>query len=364
MTGKIRLLQLAGTPYEVGYRHGETYKGMIRRYTEDRVNLVMEGAWTGGRKLPRAEVLEVAAACIPEHQDYAPNLFEELKGLADATELSLAELIIVGGFTDFVDVIYNLHQREGDTLEAVPIDDCTAFIVPDNRAAGAGFFGQTWDMHDTATEYVVLLDVQTDDQPRSLVFTTTGCVGQIGMNEHGITIGINNLMGADGQIGVTWPFVVRKVLQQDNIDDALACITDTILAGSHSYLLFDRTGRGYTIEAMSSELYVEELDDAPIVHTNHCLVPETLAVAQKRPPDLQASSEARLNLAYEVLGKPADITEQDLIGLLAAAPTICVSSTEPYHIETCGAALMRPARGDLWAVWGKPSEHDFQHFTL
>lgn len=364
MTGPIRVLELTGSPYDIGYQHGATYKDMIRSYAEDRVHLVMEGAWTGGAKLSRSEVLEVAAACLPDHNDFSLTLFEELEGLAAATELSLAELVIVGGFTDFIDVIYSLHRQQGDKLTALPVDDCTAFIVPDSKANGAGFFGQTWDMHDTATEYVILLDIKPDNGPRAIVFSTTGCVGQLGMNEHGIAIGINNLMAADGQIGVTWPFVVRKVLMQDNMDDALACITDAKLAGGHSYLLFDRTGRGYNIEAMSTATYIEELEDVALVHTNHCLVPRTLEVAQKRPPASQASSENRLNLAIEVLSKPGDISEFDLMNLLAAEPTICVSSSPPFHIETCGAALMRPTTGDLWAVWGKPSQHPFEHFTL
>jgi isopenicillin-N N-acyltransferase-like protein len=161
--------------------------------------------------MPRAEVLALAEACLPDHEAYAPALYQELQGLAAATNLSLAELLIVGGFTDFVDTVYRAARQKNGRL---PIDDCTAFIVPDSAANGAGFFGQTWDMHDSATEFVILLDVQPDDAPRSLVFTTTGCLGQMGMNEHGICVGINNLLGADGQIGVTWPFVVRKVLQQ------------------------------------------------------------------------------------------------------------------------------------------------------
>ncbi|MEZ4609969.1 MAG: hypothetical protein R2838_06930 [Caldilineaceae bacterium] len=44
-----------------------------------------------------------------------------------------------------------------------------------------------------------------------MTFTITGCVGMIGMNEHGVAVGINNLLGRDGRPGVHWPFVVRHV---------------------------------------------------------------------------------------------------------------------------------------------------------
>ena len=359
MTQKIRVLKASGTPYEVGYAHGRIYREDIRRYTTERVQLVCSGLWSGG-PLPRAEVLAIAEACLPDHEAYAPALFQELQGLAAATDLSLAELIIVGGFTDFVDTVYSTTREKTARL---PVDDCTAFIIPDNAANGAGFFGQTWDMHDTATEFVILLDVQPNDAPRSLVFTTTGCLGQIGMNAHGICVGINNLLGADGQIGVTWPFVVRKVLQQDNIEDALACITEAKLSGAHNYLLFDKTGCGYNIEAMSSHHVVTSLGSEPLIHTNHCLLPETLQFSQARPLESQTSSEARLGKAVELLGE-RPLTIQHLIALTRDPDAICVRAKPPMHIASCGAAIMQPKTGTFWAVWGLPAENEYEQFSL
>ncbi len=362
MTQKIRVLKASGTPYEVGYEHGRIYRDNIRRYTAERVELVCSGLWSGG-PLPHADVLALAEACLPDHEAYAPALYQELQGLAAATDLSLAELIIVGGFTDFVDTVFSATRPKDKFPTRLALDDCTAFIVPDSAADGAGFFGQTWDMHDTATEFVVLLDVQPNQAPRSLVFTTTGCLGQIGMNEHGICVGINNLLGADGQTGVTWPFVVRKVLQQDNIEDALSCITEAKLAGAHNYLLFDKTGCGYNIEAMPSHHVVTPLTEEPLIHTNHCLLPETLAFSQERPAAAQASSEARLDKAEELLAE-RPLTIQHLIALTRDPDAICVRAKPPMHIESCGAAIMQPKTGTFWAVWGLPSENNYEQFQI
>lgn len=362
MTQKIRTLTLTDSPYERGYQHGQAYHDDIIRYTTERVTLVCGGQWSG-QALPRETVIALAEACLPAHETYAPDLVEELRGMAAATGLSLGELIIVGGFTDFIDTVYNSHRPNDSNAARWPVDDCTAFIVPDGVADGAGFFGQTWDMHDTAMEFVILLRLQSADSPAALVFTTTGCVGQIGMNEHGICVGINNLMGADGQIGVTWPFVVRKVLQQDNLEAARACITEAPLAGAHNYLLFDKTGRGYNIEAMSTCHHVRELSGSAIVHTNHCLLPETIAVAQSRPPESQRSSEARLNQA-EMLLEKRPVTIEDLMALTRDPTAICVQAKPPLHIESCGAAIMRPKTGQFWAVWGLPAENEYELFDL
>lgn len=357
----IRVLELTGSPYQRGFQHGTTYRDEIRRYAEERVHLVCSGVWSGGTVLTRDQVLDLAEACVPDHEAYASDLVDELRGMSDATGLSLGELIIVSGFTDFIDAVYAAYRPVAEMSR--PIDDCTAFIVPDERADGQGFFGQTWDMHDTATEFVILLRILSNVGPRSLVFTTTGCVGQIGMNSAGICVGINNIMGADGQVGVTWPFVVRKILQQDNIEDALACITEAKLAGAHNYLLFDGEGNGYNVEAMSTHCHVTRLDETAIVHTNHCLVPETGALSQARPAEAQASSEARLARGQELLDAE-QITINDLMALTKDEEAICVTSKPPFHVESCGAAIMRPKSGDFWAVWGLPRDNEYEHFTI
>lgn len=362
MSRKIRVTKIAGSPFDRGFAHGSEWNESIHHYANERVNLVAGGQWSGGFKNSAADVIALAEKTLPHHEAYAPDLVEEMRGMAAATGLSMGELIIVSGFTDFIDTVYGVSKRKGALEPALTIDDCTAFIVPDSAAEGAGFFGQTWDMHDTATEFVILLDVQPKDGPNSLVFTTTGCLGQIGMNEHGIAVGINNILGADGGIGVTWPFVVRKVLQQDNIDDALKCITDVELAGAHNYLLFDKTGRGYNIEAMSTHQHITELNGTPISHTNHCLIPETIALSQERHPDSQASSEKRLATADELLAE-RPITIDTLQEMTRQAP-ICVTSKPPFHAESCGAAIMRPKTGEFWAVWGLPNENEYEKFSV
>jgi isopenicillin-N N-acyltransferase-like protein len=358
--GAIRVQELRGSPEEQGWAHGRAWRDEIRAYAEDRIALVMGGGWSHHR-LERSEVLALAEACLPAHEAYSPELVAELAAIGEATDLSLAELVVLCGFTDFVDTVYGvLGPGAAPTWSE---DDCTAVLVPNSRAdGGAGFLAQTWDMHASAGDHVVLLDLRPADGPRALVFTTTGCIGQIGMNEAGICVGINNLPGADGRIGVTWPFVVRKALAQTGLDAALACITGAPLAGAHSYLLLDAAGGGYMVEGFSTRTHVTALGDDVLGHTNHCLAPETLAVSQAKPTELQASSEARLRTAAEHLaGGPVDV---ERLMALTRHPAISYRGRAPFHIETCGSAIMRPATGDFWACWGLPSENPYEHFSL
>ncbi|MCA9836801.1 MAG: hypothetical protein KC422_07800 [Trueperaceae bacterium] len=360
---KIRVLELSGSHYDMGYQHGLSYADSIRHFAQERVRLSAEPMWTG-QALSRSDVLDLADACLEEHRRYSQDLVDELQGMADATGLSLAELIIVCGFTDFIDTVYNAARVKVPVAAHEGADNCTAFLVPNQKAVqNHGFYGQTWDMHDTATPHVILLRGKPQNKPEFLAFTTVGCVGMIGMNSEGVAIGINNLSGDDGKIGVTWNFVVRKALEQSNADDALACITEANLAGAHNYMLMDKTGKGYNVEAMSTTQVVTPLEEGPLVHTNHCLLPETQQVQRVREQASQESSEKRLNRGYELLEKN-DINENDLQALTRDPEAICVTSKPPRHVETCGAAIMRPATGDFWAVWGLPSENEYEHFTL
>jgi isopenicillin-N N-acyltransferase-like protein len=353
----IRVLQLEGDPFDRGAAHGAAYHNEIRRYTAERVRLSVNGSWAG-RVATGADAIDLAQSMLPAHQEYAPDLYEELDGLARSSGISLAEAVIVGGFTDFVDAIR--ARGAGPGLEE---DDCTAVLVPPEATGGDGLFGQTWDMHDSATEHVTLLRIISSTGTSALIFSTVGCLGQIGLNSAGIVVGINNLVASNGGVGVTWPFVVRKVLQQTDLEAAVECVMKAELAGAHNYLLMDRNGRGYNIEAMPAYRAVTRLGDDPLVHTNHCLDQKARETEAARPPDLLASSEARLAKATELMkGRPVKV--EDLIALTREPEVICRRSAPPHHNESSGAAIMRPATREFWACWGVPADNDFESFKV
>lgn len=351
------MVELAGGPAERGAAHGVAFASDIGTYAEERIRLSANGSWSG-RRITRDEVVALSEEMLPVHRRYAPDLYEEMLAMAEAASITPAEAVIVGGFTDFVDAV-----RARGATGMPEEDDCTAVIVPDEEADGSGFLAQTWDMHDTATEHVIMLRIVPDSGPKALVFTTVGCLGQIGMNSAGIAVGVNNLAAADGGVAVTWPFVVRKVLQQETIDDALETVMTAPLAGGHNYLLFDADGHGYNVEAMPTRRSIEQLDGVPLVHTNHALSPSTREVEAHRPADLMVSSEQRLAKAEEIL-KERPITVDVLISLTREPDAICRRSEPPYNNESSGAVIMRPATSEVWACWGVPADNEFERLTI
>jgi len=353
-----RRLLLTGTPAQRGREHGEPFPDEIKSYAEDRILLVMQGSWSGGRNLSRTEVLAVADSLIRPHAEYAPDLFEEMEAMAEAADITVPEAIVLSGFTDFIDVVRG-------AFDGAPEDDtCTAIIAPSAATAdGVPLFAQTWDMHDSATQHVVLLEVEDIEHPRAFVFTTLGCSGQLGMNEAGITVGINNLTGSSGSIGVTWPFVVRKALQQTSLDNAVKTITESPIAGAHNYMVMGPDGSGVNIEAMPQAYHITEVKDRAFVHTNHTLYGETGQFQAKKASALMASSLSRKERA-EALIEEEPITAERLMEITRDSKAVCQVSMPPFHIESSGAAVMSPATGDFWAVAGRPDQNPYEHFSF
>src|SRR5690606_34948566 len=305
----VPTLELTGSPFDFGYAHGRAYADAIRRYAAERVAIACSPGWTG-RQSSREAVLALAEACVGHHRAFSPTLTEELEGMAAATGLSLAELVVGGGVADFVDVVASGGRRAaqpqaadarnalrvpaarmGDgaasgarrALETKAVDACPAFLVPGARmGAGVAALGQTWDMHEGSTEHLVLLRGRPRGAPAFAVYTTAGAVGMIGMNEAGLSVGINNLMAADGRPGVTWPFVVREMLTHESLDAALAVLARAPLAGGHNYIVMDASGAGANVEAMATRSVATRLEAEPLAHTNHCLHGATRAVERPR----------------------------------------------------------------------------------
>jgi len=349
---QLRVLSIAGDAEHIGHTHGTAFADEIRSYAEDRIELSRAG--TG---LDRSEVVQIATEMLAAHEAYDADLYVEMAAMASAAGITPQEAVIVGGYTDFIDTVRAVAH--GAAFE----DTCTAVITPDALSEGAGFIAQTWDMHATATPHVFMLRLAPEGTPNALVFTTHGTLGQIGMNEAGIAVGINNLTMTDGSIGVTWPFVVRKVLKQTTLADAMTCILDADLAGGHNFLIFDREGNGASIEATSTTASVMHLEDVPIVHTNHCVTDATQEVEAQRPESLMESSTSRLKHASEWMsGSPH--TPQSLIEMLRDERSICRRPDPVFGYESSGAVVMRPATHDFWACWGIPADNKFEHFTV
>lgn len=340
--GQLRVLEIFGDSADLGRGHGAACGEMIRKYLDDRVGLTAQEEWSGG-KADSDLILELADQTLPHHEAFSPSLYAEMVAMAEAAGISASEAVVVGGFTDIVDVVRT-------QVGTAPYEhNCTAVINPEE-----GFYAQTWDMHASAGEYVILLKLDPLIGPEAIVQTTAGCLGQIGLNEAGISVGINNL-NSMGKPGVTWPFVVRKVLQQDNLDDAVKVVVSADLAGGHNFMVMGPDGHGVNIEAMPNHQRVTVVDTEPFVHANHCLDDLTSLEHGYREPAHVANSELRSKIGYTNAADP-EVFFKD--------PEISRHADDVHDVATCGAVIIEPAYRRMRALWGVPGDHPWETFQL
>lgn len=339
--GEIESLVLDGNGARRGTLHGTERSVPIRKYLNDRMALAAEETWSG-TAVDQSLILDVAEETLPHHERFSGDLYAEMVAMGEAAGITPAEAVVVGGFTDLVDVV------RSKAASAPEEHNCTAVLNSD-----LGFYAQTWDMHASAGEFVVLLDVRPESGPRALVQTTAGCLGQMGMNEAGIAIGINNLTSM-GKPGVTWPTVVRKVLAQTSFEDAVEVVVGAPLAGGHNFMVMGPEGEGVNIEAMPSHKEITRVSDV-FVHTNHCLSPKTVLEEGERLNEYVENSNQRLEVAEKLADDVEAFFEEPMIS----------RRVEGLHdVGTCGAVILEPGPRRMRSVWGLPGEHPWEEFTL
>lgn len=339
--GEIRVLEIYGDHTDMGRAHGEACADMIRDYVENRIGLAGSEEW-GWAGVDRDLVLSFAEETLVHHATYSEGLYAEMLAMASGAGITAEEAVVVGGFTDLVDVVRS-------RVETPEEHNCTGFVDP-----AKGVLAQTWDMHASAGEYVILLKLDPVSGPDAYVQTTAGCLGQMGMNEAGIAVGINNLT-AVGKPGVTWPFVVRKVLEQVSFEDAVDAVLEADLAGGHNFFVMGPGGDAATIEAMPRNKRVTRANGKTLVHANNCLFSETLAEEGKRDPIWVENSHERLRIGQEKAG--------DLEGFFSD-PAISRRAEDAHEVATCGAVIMEPDSRAMKAVWGIPGDHPWEVFQL
>ena len=337
----VEIIRLAGTAYEMGRRHGE----LCRTEIHERIRLSLDRR----DDVTDENCVALAREHLPAHEAFAPEVFEELRGIADGAEIDLAELLIGNGYTDFVDVLRG-RRHAGPCA-------CTAFICgPEATADGRRYIGQTWDMHSSARPFVRAFDRRPAAGPRSVTLTTTGCLSLIGLNECGVAIGNNNLVPNDARPGVIYLALIHHTLAQQTAAAARDAIAGAQRASGHNYYLAD-AGGALNLETTATDLETIEPGDGIYTHANH-YTSERLqnAYAAREPDGNSVGREERLRTE---LSHPAGkLALAQIAGALSFHggdhDMICRHGDRTC---TCAAAIMCPDTRTIWMTAGNPCEH-------
>jgi isopenicillin-N N-acyltransferase-like protein len=273
-----------------GQAHGEEFKTAIKELAEIRRALMLA-------KNPKlsTKLAELAMEQMSISRKFAPHIADEIEGIAEGSNLSLTDLVILNNYTDFRDI-----QLPEEGCSTVHIQTPTEILS-----------GQTWDMHRSAKNYMCLIQVpETEIHSAQLVLTLVGCVGLMGVNAQNGLIGVNNINTNNAKTGLIWPLLVRKVLEETNLSDMRKSLLHAPVTSGHNYLIGSPEG-GEHLEITPS--VYEKVSALPkgqvggIFHTNHCMGSEIEKLEDKS--SMSSTTFNRYNLLSKKTYKVTDLED-------------------------------------------------------
>jgi isopenicillin-N N-acyltransferase-like protein len=343
------LVEASGSPYEVGFQHGRQCQALIPSFVDRGL------AWLNHyQPMSRQEALHRARAYLPHARDFAPDLVEEMQGIADGAEVSLDEVLL-------------LNVRTLLLYTAPP--GCTAFaVVPPATADGSVLFGQNHDWDPAGERFGLLLHLRPRGKPPVLMFGYPGQVGFIGMNAAGVGLAMNLLRSPGWRVGVPHYLIARRCLEQESVAACIELIARAHRPSSVNLLLADRHG-AVSVETTPTDHVVLPPDERGVlVHTNHYRAPQFLEQERllAELPDSPARSICATRALRQRAGRIDRGVVEDLLRDHQGYPvSICRHATDkPGSLETVVGFVGCPARGEVSVAVGNPCESTFQTYVV
>lgn len=332
-TVDVPLVRADGEPFALGLAHGMALAGRLTAFLDDevcRLGLLLPGPVTldGLRPAIAAYRAEVTAA--------TPRLAEEVAGLAAGAGLD-------------TDSAWLLQlRREILGYSRIPTaGDCTTYA----RATGP-VLAQTVDLNGNLDDQISVLDVASPIG-RSLVLSFGGLLGYLGLNSHGLAVGLNLVLGGEWRPGVPPYLAIRHVLDTaTDVGEAIEALRGLRLASSRSLTLCDRE-RVVWVEILGDDLRVTAA--AETVHTNHFLHPDFTSRDELNVFARNSSARRLLAARSSLADLPADAGVDEHFALLSAAPIRVPDHGDIRRERTVAAVVLHPAAGTLSLRAGDPA---------
>lgn len=357
MSQTLPLLEVSGSPTERGQAHGETFKDLIR----DLVTINFEDMVQGTQGyLTKERVYEIVSTYAGPNRDYAPHLFEEMEGIAEAADVPAEDLLALNGFLE-------LHDYYSD---AFMVSGCTSFMVPGNTSGEGALIAQNYDLSSIYAAAAILVKVKNDHAPDALFYTSAGMLGCAGVNDAGIGVVINNLVPSDASGGVLYPFIIRRILESVRIGDAIDAVIAKPRASGMNYVICDENGEIYDLETTAREYEVICPFDGPLAHSNHYLA-DRLKPFERRQWDQRGQSILRWGRATRLLKscdkRNADALKNMLSDRVNTPVGIC-RHNEIHNGEACGQTIagivLDPPGRKAWYTKGPTGENEWIEYSL
>lgn len=325
-------VELSGSAHDRGFAHGRALAGRLRAFLDDSVARL-------GHLVDRPVDLDSLRPTIAAHREVVvgvrPDVADEIEGLAEGAGIDRDEAWLLQ------------LRREVLGYSRITAGDCTTYA----SVRGEPVLAQTVDLNGDLDDQIAVLKV-SGPRHRSLVLSFGGLLGYLGVNDAGVAVGLNLVLGGVWEPGVPPYLAIRHVLDNaGNVDEAVEILDKLPLASSRSFMI---CGEGQTVcvESLGSERRI--LEGEELVHTNHFLDAD---FAERDEINVFAKNSSRRRLDAVLAAGIPDAGDTEGHYRLFSTPPICVPANGDIRRErTVAAVVMRPELGELRLWPGDPSK--------
>jgi len=332
--------QFSGDPTAIGHAHGESLRKEIRQTFEFYRGLVPH--------VTEPELEKLALRFASSIQRFQPRYSEEIEAIAASASLPAWK-------------IYLLNSRTELIRQLKPPTECTGAYF-----AQSGILGENWDWAKDLEALIFVTQITYPSEFSILMMSEPGIIGKIGCNSAGLGVCLNILRCDKPLNGVPIHILLRAVLDQPTVADALGEIQRAPLGTMSNLIIGDANGNGIDVE-IAGDCFTTFGESEPyILHTNHYLAADiTNPVAafqssyrryQRGKEILEAASQYDMTLMKQLLG---DCSGEELAICSRYYPDEIIGS-----VGTVCSVIFDLPRRQMNITAGNPIENGYQTFQM
>uniref|UniRef100_A0AAU3GWP5 C45 family peptidase n=1 Tax=Streptomyces sp. NBC_01401 TaxID=2903854 RepID=A0AAU3GWP5_9ACTN len=368
----LPVIEISGSPLDRGRQYGEAVRPQLRAALG-----YYEEAFGRSAGLTWDRVAARAGRWLEPVRAYAPDLVEEMRGIADGAGVGLLDVLALNARGEVIyDKSFAEMEAAGRPADEEPAEGCTSFAAY-GEASGDGhvYAGQNWDWRAGVQDTVVMIRIVQPPRPTLIMQVEAGQVGRQGANSAGIALNANGLGGRfDDTVGLPQTVVRRSVLDQSNITDALDVLCRTRAHIASNALLTCREGFAIDLETTPAGHGWMYPTDGLLVHGNHYQagIPAQLAASGYRP--MSSDSLVRVPRAEQGLRalrgstgpeESREVIRRAMSDHLGHPESLC-THPDPRrpaveHWTTLVSSLADLTSGDYHVTAGTPCDRSYQH---
>jgi len=254
------LIDIAGAPREMGRSHGSQLRERIHRTVaamrEQIGDEPYDASWSD---------FQATVAYCREH---APELVEEMEGIADGAEIEFRDAFNISAHLD----LSNWKRKVWDQRDSMAGGACSSHAVVTESDVLLAWNGDDWrGWMDCGA---IVRGMPARGEPFTY-WSLAGSVGRPGMNRH-LALGANSLPSSRWRPdGLLYPMLSRKILACRSTDEAVAVFDAYGRCAANNYLIAARSAALASVEADTDGFAVLRPDDRGVgsclLHTNSYL---------------------------------------------------------------------------------------------